>query len=228
MDMSSHQKHGLDILTGLLLSLLCVLASAWIIRLDAGTVVERAKFGEASATQNAQLIYLFLTGLLFAGTAYQSEKRRSFSILMAGGTLVLMIREMDGMLDHLYHGAWLPLAATAALSSCILAGRWRKQLLESITEFTNSPAFGAFIAAGLSIFVFSRLFGMKELWKSFFEVPHLTPAQHWVKNAVEEGSELFGYTLLFLSSYAFFRFIRRPAARFVEQPKLFKTGIHAS
>jgi len=37
----------------------------------------------------------------------------------------------------------------------------------------------------------------------------LEPVQRWVKNAVEEGSELFGYTLLFIAAVEFFVYVNK-------------------
>ncbi|QBG48842.1 hypothetical protein EGM51_16085 [Verrucomicrobia bacterium S94] len=193
----------------LILCMVCVLISVLMIRIDAGMVAETSGFGENSATERMQLVYLFFSAVIFARTAVHVEEWRSLSILMAGGTLVMMIREMDGALDHLYHGAWFPFAVLTGSITLTLAWRWRGQLQRNLEVFLYTPAFGALLAAGLSIFVFSRLFGMKDLWESVFGVEQLATVQRWVKNAVEEGSELFGYTLLFLSAYGFNRFSTR-------------------
>ncbi|MDF7809276.1 hypothetical protein P4E94_17660 [Pontiellaceae bacterium B12219] len=216
--MPAHRKIILNVISNLLLGTLCVLTSALVIKFDAGAVINGSKFGESSATETAQLVYLFLTALLFGVVAVRSKTRRGIATLMSGGVAAMMIREMDGWLDSIFHGAWFPLAAGVMLISIFLAMRFRDQLLDNIGEFILSPVFGAFVAACLGIFVFSRLFGMKVLWESFFDVQHLAPMQRWVKNAVEEGSELFGYTLLFLSSYGFLRYVKLLEAKELVSP----------
>jgi hypothetical protein len=85
----------------------------------------------------------------------------------------------------------------------------KKQIWENLEEFFTTPAFGTFIAGFLSVFVFSRLFGTKKVWQALFEVDQLEGMQRWVKNAVEEGTELFGYTLLFIAAIEFFVYVSR-------------------
>ena len=203
------RKTSVDFILDMVLSLLCVLASIFVIRLDAGSLVSGSKFGETSATEITQLIYLLLTCLMFALVAVRLKTRRGIATLLAGGCLTLMVREMDGFLDHIYHGAWFPLAVGVVFVTVFLTLRHHRTLLDNIGEFIMAPSFGAFLAACLGIFVFSRLFGMKRLWEAVFGVEDLEPVQRGVKNAVEEGCELFGYTLLFISAYGFLRILQR-------------------
>ncbi|CAK6466123.1 hypothetical protein KLEPA_00100 (plasmid) [Klebsiella pneumoniae] len=58
----------------------------------------------------------------------------------------------------------------------------------------------------LAVLVFSRLFGMHGLWYSILEEGYARV----VKNAVEEGSEFFGYMLFLTASigyYCYFRYL---------------------
>ena len=68
-------------------------------------------------------------------------------------------------------------------------------------DITGLRAF-VFIFIGLLIvLVYSRLFGMGELW-------HTIMADHFnrtVKNVVEEGSELWGYALVFWGTVNYWR-----------------------
>ena len=193
------------------LGLCCVLASVLVLHYDAVGRAGGSKFSEGDATESAQLIYLVIATLLFLVAAVRSKERRALSSLMVGGALVLIIRELDGLLDGIFHGAWAPLAIGVAVGTCAFAARWRERFAETVSEFIKTPAFGTLSSASLSLFVFSRLFGMKVLWKSFFEVENLSGEQRGVKVAVEEGSELFGYSLLLLGAYAFYQFATRPS-----------------
>ncbi|MDZ8118807.1 hypothetical protein [Pontiella agarivorans] len=230
--MKPESRFRVDILAGTTLCVVCVVISALTIQYDAGAA--GSKFSENSATEKMQLVYLFSTTSAFGLTAWRKEEWRGMATLMAGGTLVMTIREMDGVFDQIRHGAWFPVAVATGLITCGLAGRWRMQLQDHLDEFLHMPAFGAFLSACLCLFIFSRLFGMKEVWESLFEVQELEPMQRWVKNAVEEGSELFGYTLLFLSSYGFSRYTAQFAgAKFIyrqtaEKPGLAGERVHAS
>ena len=123
----------------------------------------------------------------------------------------MLIRELDGYLDAIYDGAWLPFALATLTVTLVLVHRMRQGLADSIRLFLSTPASGFFIAGGLGIFVFSRVFGYKGIWKALFQVDYLDPytASRWVKNAVEEGSELFGYCLVFCAAIELLSYARR-------------------
>lgn len=123
----------------------------------------------------------------------------------------MMIRELDAYLDAIYEGAWLSLALVALTITIVIVYRRKQELGDSIRLFLSTPASGFFIAGGLGIFVFSRLFGYKGIWKALFQVDNLDPytASRWVKNAVEEGSELFGYCLVLCAAIELMLYARR-------------------
>lgn len=186
-----------------------VVASALIIKSDAGILIDGGKFGEGSQTEWMQQLYLLLTSLTFILVGVRSSKYKAISYLFGGGALVALIRELDVYFDQIYHGAWFPVAMLILLVSVFLVFKKKKQIWDNLEEFFSTPAFGTFIAGFLSVFVFSRLFGTKKVWRALFDVEKLEPVQRWVKNAVEEGSELFGYTLLFIAAVEFFVYVNR-------------------
>lgn len=184
-----------------------VVASALIIKSDAGILVDGVKFGESSLTEWMQQLFLLLTSVFFILSGVRSKSHKAISYLFGGGALVAFIRELDVYFDQLYHGAWFPFALAVLALAIFLVYRQKKQIWENLEEFFTTPAFGTFIAGFLSVFVFSRLFGTKNVWRALFDVEKLEPVQRWVKNAVEEGSELFGYTLLFIAAVEFFIYV---------------------
>lgn len=186
-----------------------VAVSAMIIKSDAGVVVDGIKFGESSYTELMQEFYLLLTSLVFFVVGIRNQQYKAISYLMSGGAMVALIRELDVYFDQIYHGAWFPFALVVLLLALYMVYRQRNQIFENLEDFFSTPAFGTFIAGFLGVFVFSRLFGTKKLWMALFEVQSLEPMQRWVKNAVEEGSELFGYTLLFIAAIEFLVFVSK-------------------
>jgi len=186
-----------------------VAASALIIKSDAGILIDGGKFGEGSQTEWMQQMYLLLTSIVFILAGIRSRGHQAISYLFGGGALVALIREFDVYFDKIYHGAWFPFALFVLLLSILLVYRKRQQIWENLEEFFTTPAFGTFIAGFLGVFVFSRLFGTKKVWRALFDVEKLEPVQRWVKNAVEEGSELFGYTLLFIAAIEFFVYVSK-------------------
>lgn len=186
-----------------------VVASAFVIKSDAGLVINGSKFGESSMTELLQESYLLLTILLFLVSGIRNQHYKAIAYLMSGGAVLALIRELDFYFDKIYHGAWFPFAMIILVLTIFMVYRHRHQLLENLNEFCSTPAFGIFISGFLSVLIFSRLFGTKKVWRALFEVDSLGIMQRWVKNAVEEGSELFGYTLLFISAVEFFSYISK-------------------
>ncbi|MFA9370821.1 MAG: hypothetical protein ACERIH_03855 [Labilibaculum antarcticum] len=184
-----------------------VAASALIIKSDAGILIDGAKFGESSQTEWMQELFLLLTSLIFILAGFRSKSHKAISYLFGGGAFVALIRELDVYFDQIYHGAWFPFAMLVMVVALFMVYRQKKQIWGNLEEFFTTPAFGTFIAGFLSVFVFSRLFGTKKVWLALFDVDTLEPVQRWVKNAAEEGSELFGYTLLFIAAVEFFVYV---------------------
>jgi len=99
------------------------------------------------------------------------------------------------------------MALLALAIAVFLVCRQKKQIVDNLEEYFSIPSFGVFTAGLLSVLVFSRLFGTKNVWRALFDVETLEPMQRWVKNAVQEGSELFGYALLFIAAVEFFVYV---------------------
>jgi hypothetical protein len=186
-----------------------IVLATMIIKNDAGIAINGLKFSEGSITEWTQQFLLLLTSFFFLLIGYRFKNYRAISYLMGGGAFVALIRELDVYFDKIYHGAWFPFAMAVLLLALIGVYRKKQQIWENLAIFFTTPAFGTFIAGFLAVFVFSRLFGTKKVWRALFEVEKLEPMQRWVKNAVEEGSELFGYTLLFIAAIEFFIYVKR-------------------
>lgn len=172
--------------------------SALMIRQDAVTIVNGRKFGEISFTEGTQLTFILLSAILFFVAGRRHEALRPASYLVAGFLGVVLTRELDALFDLVYQGAWLPVALIVMGATLYSAYVHRRRLRGSIERFMATPAFGLFVAGGLGFFVFSRLFGQKGVWTGVFQIEQLDPRgpSRWVKNAVEEGTELFGYCLV--------------------------------
>ena len=181
-----------------------VIVAALIIKSDAGLSVDGFKFGETSKTELTQQLLLLLTSIAFISIGLISKSHKAIAFLFGGGVLVALTREVDAFFDLIYHGAWLPVAILIAGITIFLTVRQRKQLKQNLEEFVCTPAFGILLSGFLSVFIFSRIFGAQKVWKAIFEVENLNAIQRWVKNAAEEGSELFGYTLLFIAAVELF------------------------
>lgn len=146
---------------------------------------------ETSFTEVTQEIMLFLCAVLFWRTA-RLPHQKGFGVLAGGFFACLLMRELDGLFDPISHSAWCwPFCAIAAV--CLAIG-WSKEnrsdTITALAAFTRTPAFGS-IATGLGILVFSRVFGMGDLWHLILKDGYARLA----KTMVEEGVELLTYSM---------------------------------
>jgi len=183
-----------------------ILLTNYIILKDAGVSVQD-KFSEYSFVESAQSIYLLVSVIFISCLYYKFKDFKPLLLLIGGFLLVIFIREQDFFLDKIYHGAWLPFALVVTILTLYFVLKKWTRLKENILEFVKTPSFGIIICSLMEIFIFSRLFGNKNVWLSFFNTETFTPLQHAVKNAAEEGSELFGYTLILISLFEFAHYL---------------------
>ena len=147
---------------------------------------------EDSFVEFGQEALLLGTTALFAMQAI--AKRQGGLWLVAGFFGCMFIRELDAYFDMIVHGAWKYFALMVVAFVFFKAWRLGKEnTIASLAAFMKTRSF-VFIFIGLLIvLVYSRLFGMGELWHSIMT----DNFNRTVKNIVEEGSELWGYALVF-------------------------------
>lgn len=158
------------------------------------------QFGEYSGVQITQELMLLSVIILFSILAIKRPEIRQSSILIAGFFGCMFIRELDSFFDLISHGFWIyPALAITAVCLIIVSFNIR-QTLKQLAEYTRSPSYGFMIAGLVCILVFSRLFGMKYIWYGL-DPEHSKYLLYHIKSAVEEGTELFGYSLCFISAF---------------------------
>ena len=147
---------------------------------------------ENSFVEFGQEFLLLLTTAIFGSMAIKKQSGGLW--LVAGFFGCLFIRELDAYFDEIVHGAWKYFALALVAFVCFKA--WKigiENTIETLANFMKTRSF-IFIFIGLLIVLaYSRLFGMGELW-------HAVMGENFnrtVKNVVEEGSELWGYALVF-------------------------------
>ena len=163
---------------------------------------------ERGFVEHTQELLIFLSSSIFLGLAW---KKNISGLWLVGGFLACMfIRELDSAFDKVFHGAWAYIAIPFACL-CILKA-WRagiEQTIHSLFEFMHTQAFTRLSSGLLAVLVFSRLIGYKPMWK-------LAMGKHYywnVKFIVEEGTELFGYSIIFLAAveYAYYLLKKKDA-----------------
>lgn len=128
------------------------------------------------------------------------EFMRYCNILIGGFFLSMLIRELDAFFDLLAHGSWVWFALLSAICALLYPVVHFRLTLTQLTHYTRSPWYGMMLSGLLAVLVFSRLFGMHELWYAILDKSYVRV----VKNVVEEGSESFGYMLCLTASVGYY------------------------
>ena len=173
----------------LVLAAACVVPSLLVI-LD--VAVFRLCCNEAGIVEPVQALCLLAISVLLAVAARRFPDSRGGFLLAAGFFLVLCIRENDQWLDAVWHGFWLYPALVVTALACLLAARWRPSILPGVLRILRDDhssvlAIGFFVTVG-----FSRIFGMKPIWREAVGLDDYRVAKH----VAEEGCELLGYALM--------------------------------
>lgn len=163
---------------------------------------------ERGFVERAQELLICVSASVFLWLAWKKNKS---GLWLVGGFLACMfIRELDIVFDKIFHGAWAYVAIPVACL-CILKA-WKngfKETVASLAEFMRTQAFTRLSSGLLAVLVFSRLIGYKPMWK-------LAMGKHYywnVKFIAEEGTELFGYSIIFLAAveYAYYLLKKKDA-----------------
>lgn len=163
---------------------------------------------EVSVTEIVQELILAAVVVIHFLLAKKYTLFRFCNILIGGLFLAMLIRELDAIFDMLSHGSWVWFAlATSALSLAYPLLNWKKTL-EQLQQYTQTPGYGMMLAGLMTILVFSRLIGMGDLWGFILQDGYVRAA----KNAVEEGCEMYGYTLCLIAATGFSFQVRRLSA----------------
>lgn len=158
--------------------------------------------GEHSITEFYQQTLLFLVVFCFVYAFKVEHSNRHFHLLVIGFFTCMLIRELDAFFDELVvHGFWI-YPALGVFFVCVTYALQNKQgTLAGLAQFTQNRYFQGISTALVIVLIFSRLFGIGELWETILAGNYVRLA----KNTVEEGVELLGYSLLFYHALGYAR-----------------------
>lgn len=168
---------------------------AQVIQLEATTLSAERMFSEWGYVETLQSLVLFSTICLLLLKRHRDVEVRALASLMALAFAILLVRENDQVLElWLPHGIWKYPAALLAAWLGWLAWRGRDQWPAQLRRFATTPAFGM-LTTGFLCLGFSRLLGRGSMWQAVMGDAYLRQ----VKNAVEEGVELFALSLMMMA-----------------------------
>lgn len=164
---------------------------------------------EAGVVEPVQAVCLLLIAALLSFAAVRFPGFRGGFLLAAGFFLTLCVRENDQWFDLVRHGCWiypamLVVAVFGAMAACSRQTIWPGVLRIVRGELSPVLAIGFFITVG-----FSRMFGMKPIWREAVGLDDYRVAKH----VAEEGSELLGYAIMLTWAILFVRELVRDRRR---------------
>ncbi|SIO34542.1 hypothetical protein [Salinivibrio sp. ES.052] len=155
---------------------------------------------EASLIELSQLILLAATVFTFRRVAKHSQPLHHAATLMSAFFLVLMIRELDATLDVIVHGFWkVPALLVTGLAIWPATKHWQ-EVITSLANAVNARSSTVLMIALGLLLVYSRLFGMSELWEQAMGNMYVRD----VKSIAEESTELVAYALIWLSALGYY------------------------
>ena len=150
---------------------------------------------EQSFVEIGQSVFLLAASLIFMFLA--NKKKANGLWLVAGFFICMFIREQDAYFDDLFHGSWKYFAIASALLFTWKAWAAGKvNAVKTLAAYMQSPSFTTMSFGMMVVLLFSRGMGMNKLWKLAMGDGY----NRVVKNVVEEGTELFGYSIILLAA----------------------------
>jgi hypothetical protein len=103
------------------------------------------------------------------------------------------------------HNTWKVLVALIIIPTLVWVIKQRRRFLEEFAHYSNTFAFGLFTAGVLTTYIFSRLYGRQDFWRTVLQESYTRD----FKNVAEEVVELLGYSLILIATLELLLLARR-------------------
>lgn len=161
---------------------------------------------EYSIVEMLQLVLLLAGGVICAMVARYHRGQRPLAVLFGATSLACLIRELDYFLDvFLRDNLWQVLLAILLALTGAYVMRQRRRLRIALARIWPSPAIAMLFCGALVIMVFSNLIGHEAFWQTLLRDDY----RRLAKLAMEEMTELFGYTFWFAGAIEYALEVRR-------------------
>ena len=154
-------------------------------------------FTEFGIVENIQLVILLASGWIFVAEAFFLQKDSAILLLLASLCFLGACREVDSFFD-----AYLPVISWKfgyffPIIAVINLWRQGEKAIKSLFYFFETPAFNLMCAALLIVVSLAQVLGHR----SFIATVLGSEADaRAVRRIIEEGAEIIGYFLIFLST----------------------------
>ena len=153
------------------------------------------RFTELGFTEFAQTLVLLICCTTLIYIRQKLKVWPAVTLLLLAFLAASLVREQDHFLDaYVAKHTWKILVLLIVVPSCVWVIKRRQLFLDEFACYSNTFAFGLFTAGVLTNYIFSRLFGRAELWKTVLADRYIRE----FKNTIEEAIELLGYGLILI------------------------------
>jgi len=155
------------------------------------------KIHENSLTEAGQLMFLAFSTMLYLRGAVRLPAARGYLAGAATLSIVMCLRECDGLFDMIAQGFWVYPVILCAVSGGVIV--WRNRATTGIAFRRHyATRHGTLVFLGLVVLiVFSRTFGSGELWRPIMGDVY----DQYTKGAIQEGIELLGYAIIAFGTF---------------------------
>ncbi len=154
------------------------------------------ELSEISITEFKQAFFILISAIIFYKASSKKIESKGLFILVSGFFTIMFIRELDNFLDVIFHGFWkVPVTLVLGIT-LYFANINRTTILQPLVTHNQSKEFTYLFIGLMVVMIFSRIFGTGSLWQSI-----MADNYHRIqKRVIQEGLELFGYSLLLYGS----------------------------
>ena len=161
--------------------------------------VLKNELSETSITEFMQEFFILISAIIFYKASSKEPESKGIFILLAGLFTMMFIREGDYYLDTIFHGFWKLPVAIVLIATLYYAFKNKTTIFKPLLTHSQTKKFTYILIGFLIIIIFSRLFGTGSLWRDIMGDNY----HHLYKTVIQEGLELFGYSLIFYGSMLF-------------------------
>lgn len=155
-------------------------------------------FNESSITEILQQTFLVIGFVVSFWLAKKKKFLNWFFISLGTLLLVIFIREYNNFLDnYVFKGLWETLVYSILGIYLFFLVKNFKPFIDQLNAVANHYSIGVFLVGFIIVMVFSRIYGLDEIWVNILGDNFIRP----IKRISEEGTELLGYSLMLLGVF---------------------------
>lgn len=164
------------------------------------------RFSELGFTEFTQTLVLATCCAMLIYIRQVLKVWPTVTLLLLAFVAASLVREQDYFLDtYVAHNTWKVLVALIIIPTLVWVIKQRRRFLEEFAHYSNTFAFGLFTAGVLTTYIFSRLYGRQDFWRTVLQESYTRD----FKNVAEEVVELLGYSLILIATLELLLLARR-------------------